>query len=78
MKECIRCHHSNDDKNDYCIKCGAPLYNYCTNRHCIACDEKTILPDEAAFCPKCGYETLFKTYGITSSSLDISDEDLPF
>lgn len=28
MKECLRCHHSNDEQNNFCIKCGAPLKIY--------------------------------------------------
>lgn len=78
MKKCLRCKYNNDDKNNYCIKCGAPLKNVCTNICCSNYENDIQLPDEAAFCPLCGSETLFKTYGIASSSLDIKDEDLPF
>jgi hypothetical protein len=78
MKICLRCQHENDDQNNYCIKCGAPLRNICTNRRCSNWEQDVPLLDEAAFCPLCGSETLFKIYGLASSSLDISDEDLPF
>lgn len=78
MKICLRCQHENDGQNNYCIKCGAPLKNICTNRRCSNWEQDVPLLDEAAFCPLCGSETLFKIYGLASSSLDISDEDLPF
>lgn len=78
MKECLRCHHSNDEQNNFCIKCGAPLKNICTNRHCYNYKNDVVLTEEAAFCPLCGSETLFKTYGLASSSLDVLDDDLPF
>lgn len=78
MKVCLRCKHENDEQNNYCINCGAPLKNICTNRNCINLEQNVLLPDEAAFCPSCGSETLFKSYGLTSSYLDIADGDLPF
>lgn len=78
MKTCLRCSHINDDSNNYCIKCGAPLKNICTNRNCESWETGTILSDEAAFCPLCGSETLFKTFGLASSSFDEIDDELPF
>ncbi|HEP1510594.1 TPA: zinc ribbon domain-containing protein [Streptococcus pyogenes] len=78
MRTCIRCQHKNDVDNNYCIKCGAPLKNVCTNQRCKNYEENIILSDEAAYCPICGSETLFKTYGLASSPLGISDDDLPF
>ena len=78
MKICLRCQHENDDQNNYCIKCGAPLRNICTNRRCSNWEQDVLLTDEAAFCPLCGSETLFKAYGLASSWLGVSGEDLPF
>lgn len=78
MKECLRCHHLNDEENNFCIKCGAPIKNICTNRNCHNCHYDIPLSDEAAFCPLCGSETLFKTYGLASSSLDVLEEGIPF
>ncbi|MGT2800665.1 zinc-ribbon domain-containing protein [Streptococcus marmotae] len=78
MKKCLRCNHENDAVNNFCIKCGAPLKNTCTARNCPNRENDIELVDEAAYCPLCGSETLFKTYGIASSSTDISDDDLPF
>lgn len=78
MRICLRCQHNNNFENNYCIKCGAPLKNICTNRNCENLQQDIILSDEAAYCPLCGSETLFKTYGLASSPLDVLDDDLPF
>lgn len=78
MKDCLRCNYSNEDSNNYCIKCGVPLKNICTNRNCENWKKEIILLDEAAFCPQCGSETLFKTFGLASSSIDVLEDELPF
>ncbi|WP_049512376.1 zinc-ribbon domain-containing protein [Streptococcus anginosus] len=78
MKVCLRCQHVNDEENNFCIKCGAPLKNICTNKRCPNWENAVTLADEAVFCPLCGTETLFKVYGMVSSPLDFSEEELPF
>lgn len=75
-KYCLNCNKENvilDDNHNFCIYCGKPLYNQCENNNCI---NNSNLPDDAAYCPTCGYETSFKSYGIIKR--DTSQVDLPF
>ena len=78
QKECLRCHRKNNPENAYCIYCGAPVRNICTNKTCEVYTSDKTLSDDAVFCPACRTETLFKVYGLVSSPLDITEEDLPF
>ena len=80
VKKCVRCNKDNGFNDDnYCMFCGALLENKCQNDECTYYHNETILPKEAAFCPECGYETLFKSYGLASSVLPPEfDLDLPF
>ncbi|MFD1737316.1 hypothetical protein ACFSCX_12200 [Bacillus salitolerans] len=64
--KCVRCSHVADDKDKYCIKCGAPLMNYCADtkrgkskHHCGANNKR-----DAHYCSKCGHETIFKQRGL--------------
>lgn len=78
-KFCLRCHKLNDNHNNYCIYCGTPVRNICTNKVCENYISDETLSNDAVFCPSCGSETLFKVHGLVSCSLDtISEEDLPF
>lgn len=75
---CSYCEYDNSSENNYCIRCGKPLRNTCTYRNCPNYNDNTLLPTDAAFCPHCGNETIFKINGITSAAFDIDDEDIPF
>lgn len=77
-KKCLRCKHLNNANGNYCIYCGTPIRNICTNRSCDIYLSNTTLTDKAVFCPLCGSETLFKVYGMVNSPLDIPEEELPF
>ena len=75
-KTCLSCgkeNHILDDRHSLCIYCGKPLFNQCENNNCPNGDS---LPDDASYCPTCGYETSFKSYGIIKS--DDSVDELPF
>lgn len=64
-KTCVRCFYRADEKDKHCIKCGAPLTNYCSDtkrrgkHHC-----GHINKSDAAYCAKCGSETIFKRQGL--------------
>jgi hypothetical protein len=65
---CIRCGFIPDEKDKYCINCGAPLQNRCTNDGGLLGDPCTnINPPNAAFCAKCGAPTLFQKKGLIVS-----------
>ena len=78
FKKCLNCQTPNDVENNFCTKCGKPLYNTCTYMRCENSLQNKTLSDEAAYCPKCGNETTFKQYGIVSAYNEIKTEDLPF
>ncbi|HHW37018.1 MAG TPA: hypothetical protein GXX18_07255 [Bacillales bacterium] len=64
-KHCIRCHHVAEENDQYCVSCGAPLINRCSDsktngKH--GCGQ-TNRPD-AAYCAKCGSETVFRKHGL--------------
>ncbi|NSL50925.1 hypothetical protein [Calidifontibacillus erzurumensis] len=64
-KICKRCLFKADEKDQYCIRCGAPLINRCTDfktggKHYCGFVNR---PD-ARYCAKCGHETVFKQYGL--------------
>lgn len=65
---CVRCGYRPDEKDRYCIQCGAPLQNKCTNDGGLLGDpcNQINLP-HAAFCSKCGAPTLFKQKGLIPS-----------
>lgn len=80
-KTCVRCSSVNDFNDDhFCMYCGAPLENKCQNEECSYHFNEIILPHVAAFCPECGYETLFKSFGLASTTLPkgMDVDDFPF
>ncbi len=62
---CLRCYQRADEKDKYCVKCGSPLVNRCT-------EEKTLLSKgcnkvnrkDAAYCSSCGAPTVFNLAGL--------------
>lgn len=78
---CIRCLRNCGDKDRFCIDCGAPLVNSCTNRGGLTGEPcKKVNDREALFCISCGSPTLFQRYGLLSPSpypeIQLEDEDL--
>ncbi|HHY74779.1 MAG TPA: hypothetical protein GX497_16445 [Bacillus bacterium] len=63
---CVRCYQVAGDKDQYCVKCGAPLVNRCSDlktakgKH--GCGH--VNRPEALYCAKCGTETIFKQQGL--------------
>ncbi|WP_248924620.1 hypothetical protein [Paenibacillus hamazuiensis] len=70
-RQCIRCQQMNEQTDQFCIRCGSPLINRCS-------DEKGLLskgcfkenPPEAAFCRFCGQPTIFNQAGLTKPFTD--------
>lgn len=62
---CIRCNQLAEEKDKFCVKCGAPLINRCS-------EEKTLLSKgcskvnrkNAAYCATCGAPTTFNLAGL--------------
>lgn len=59
---CKRKTDKNDAEEQFCIDCGTPLINTCTNYNC-----KAILPADAAHCKYCGDFSVFANIGIVKS-----------
>lgn len=64
-KSCIRCFYVAEEKDQYCIRCGAPLINRCSDlktkgKHGCGHTNRS----DAAYCAKCGCETIFKKQGL--------------
>lgn len=80
LDKCLRCGKETHVAGDYCIYCGAPLNNFCTNYRCPK--EGVLLPIDAAYCPYCGSETIFLVNQMVSSSFvekkHLDDDKLPF
>lgn len=73
---CVRCGHQPDEKDKYCIRCGAPLKNKCTNDGGLLGDPcNTTNPPHAAFCARCGAPTLFKKEGLLISIYPETDRE---
>ncbi|MBP1154327.1 hypothetical protein ACVKN2_001745 [Paenibacillus sp. PvR018] len=67
---CVRCQYVNG-KHQFCIKCGAPLVNRCTDepgRLHKGCGK--VNPADAAFCQSCGQSTTFYKAGLIQAYLD--------
>lgn len=70
QKRCINCYHVADEKDKYCIKCGSPLTNHCgdiggkLHKGCSFVNK-----EDAAFCAKCGYPTIFNQHGLITPTL---------
>ncbi|ASN59787.1 hypothetical protein CG419_03730 [Latilactobacillus curvatus] len=79
LKKCLRCGtlcSPQKGKNEYCMRCGAPIINMCTNLQCE--NSENFLPVDAVYCPLCGNDTVFHQFSLVSSPNEISDDDLPF
>ncbi len=64
---CVRCQRQAAEKDKYCISCGAPLYNRCSDEPGLVSKGcKYVNHSEAAYCAKCGEETTFKKAGLIS------------
>lgn len=62
---CVRCHRKATETDKYCVSCGAPLYNRCTDSPgLISKGCSYVNPPDAAYCAKCGEETTFKKAGL--------------
>jgi len=64
---CTKCQYiTEDEKHQFCTRCGSPLLNRCTDtpgisrRHCCG----AINENNALYCYKCGQPTLFYVKGI--------------
>lgn len=83
LKKCLNCGkpcQPEIGKAEFCIYCGAPLINTCTNNHCTNSEKSLSL--EAVHCPLCGSKTVFKTFGLVVEPKDTKisnvDDDFPF
>ncbi|MFC7391754.1 hypothetical protein [Scopulibacillus cellulosilyticus] len=69
-KSCVRCGNVCNAKDRYCIKCGAPLVNRCSDEPGLVSKGCRYVNDpEAAYCARCGEETLFSKHGIVTPYL---------
>lgn len=73
LKDCPICENEETHiEGEYCIICGNPLVNTCSNEEC----SHQILPSNARYCPVCGSETTFYRRGILKA-WDYNEDDLP-
>ncbi len=80
-KKCLKCGYTTDPEDDeelYCSACGAPLINRCSDYTC-----GITLQPTAAYCKKCGAESIFLNWGLVSSKnsdapVIFDEKDLPF
>lgn len=73
LKECPVCQNEETDMDgEYCIICGIPLVNLCSNEDC----SHQPLPSNARYCPICGDKTTFYRRGILKA-WDYDENDLP-
>ncbi len=62
---CVRCTYTTKETDEFCIRCGAPLHNRCTDEPGLldkGC--KFVNKPEAAYCAKCGHPTVFLRTGL--------------
>lgn len=62
---CVRCNHVAAENEEYCIRCGAPLINRCTDSPGLlskGCGKKN--STEASYCAHCGSPTTFHKEGL--------------
>jgi hypothetical protein len=68
-KPCIRCGRISEEKHKYCIRCGAPLVNRCTNDGGLLGEPcNKINKQNAVFCMECGTYTTFYKAGLLHSN----------
>lgn len=63
-KRCIRCNQLADEKDQYCINCGAPLINRCIDQKAKGYGCGFVNRADAAYCAKCGMQTTFNLHGL--------------
>lgn len=62
---CVRCGNITEKKDAYCIVCGAPLRNKCTDEPGLLSKGcKFVNVSTAAYCAKCGEPTVFNKLGL--------------
>lgn len=62
---CVRCHSIAEEKDRFCVRCGAPLFNRCSNGKTLlskGCNK--VNRREAAYCSSCGAPTVFYLAGL--------------
>lgn len=64
---CVRCRKTGEEKDRYCTACGAPLINRCSDDSGLVSKGCGFINQpHAAFCAKCGEETVFKKAGLVA------------
>lgn len=65
IEPCIRCGSIPEEKDKYCIHCGAPLVNKCTRpKSPLHAGCSKVNRRDAAFCSGCGHPTTFRVEGL--------------
>jgi RNA polymerase subunit RPABC4/transcription elongation factor Spt4 len=65
VERCVRCRYMPEEKDKYCIRCGAPLINRCTDQKGLVhkgCNKVNRV--DAAYCADCGSPTTFNLAGL--------------
>ncbi|CAM3830463.1 zinc ribbon domain-containing protein [Cohnella lubricantis] len=62
---CIRCGRMPDENDKYCIDCGVPVHNRCSDEPGILKKGCSFVnPPTAAYCAKCGEPTVYQLHGL--------------
>lgn len=70
-RTCVRCLYDHSEDDQYCIRCGAPLVNRCTDESGLlskGCSK--VNSPEAAYCSRCGQPTVFHRAGLVKGYFD--------
>jgi len=68
-KYCARCNRKAEDGDKFCVGCGAPLINSCTNAGDMFVKKcSKVNRDDAAYCATCGAPTIFHREGLLSGT----------
>lgn len=71
---CVRCAHITEETDEYCIRCGAPLHNRCTDEPGLLDKGCTkVNAADAAYCASCGQPTAFYKAGLVSNRFSLDD-----
>ncbi|GAA4828909.1 hypothetical protein GCM10023310_02310 [Paenibacillus vulneris] len=74
---CLRCSKTANENDKFCIDCGAPLQNRCSDEPGLlkkGCSYLNV--QNAAFCAKCGEPTLFQLHGLITPIYDNANKPL--